>query len=152
MIYRPQPSIPDIFDEIFAPLVGATCSNTPNQGSYTGEVSADGSVYTFVVEIPRLVRDTIAVDVEKMPTSDYYKVKIKAGQELLSNYLQPTQESAKKAYEQHFTLKRSDIALDGDLGLSYTEGVLCIQIPLTKPTQPKKQALSAKLSDIDALA
>ncbi len=159
--YRPQPefpnkpvniktqSIPNILDEIFAPFV----ADTVEYKTYTGKKSEDGTVYTFAFEIPRLIRDTITVEVE--PTSTQYKtmaykVVIKASQDLLTSYLNSTTESAKKKYEQEFVLYAQQVALDGELGLSYTEGVLVVEIPLTKPVQPKKATLSAKLADIES--
>jgi HSP20 family molecular chaperone IbpA len=155
--YRPQPdftnkpmnntsSIPTILDEIFAPFLTET--HTRN---YVGSASSDQSKYTLAVEIPRLIKDTISVEVE--PTSTQYKtmaykVVIKAGQDLLTNYLDSSTESAKKRYEQEITILGQNVALDGSLALSYTEGVLCIEIPLCKPVQPKKATLSARLSDM----
>ncbi len=165
--YRPQPefpnkpmniktqSIPNILDEIFAPFV----ADTVEYRTYTGKKSEDGTTYTFAFEIPRLVRDTIAVEIEEdlKNTSPArrigmtsYKITIKAAQQLLVNYLDETQESAKKKYEQEFVLHGQSVALDGELGLSYSEGVLVVEIPLTKPVQPKKATLSAKLADIES--
>ena len=143
--YKPQPSIPDIFEEIFAPFV--TSIETKN---YVGSKSTDQSTYTLTVEIPRLLKDTISVEVEPISTTSAYKVVIKAAQNLLTNYLGSSTESAKKRYEQEIMILGQQVALDGSLNLSYTEGVLCIQIPLTKPVQPKKATLSAKLSDIES--
>lgn len=149
--YRPQPSIPDIFEEIFAPFTAAASGNTPK--TYVGQVSTDGSVYKVAVEIPRLVKDTISVEVE--PTNSQYKtptyrVVIKAAQDLLTNYLDSASESAKKRYEQEILIFGHQVALDGSLKLSYGEGVLIIEIPLTKPVQPKKATLSARLGDIES--
>ena len=159
--YRPQPdfiinkplmsntpSIPSILDEIFAPFLTETSTK-----NYVGSVSSDQSTYTLAVEIPRLLKNTISVEVEPTSTqykTSAYKVVIKAGQDLLTNYLDSSAESAKKRYEQEITILGQQVALDGSLKLYYGEGVLCIEIPLTKPVQPKKQTLSARLSDIES--
>lgn len=159
--YRPQPdfiinkplmsntpSIPNILDEIFAPFLTETSTK-----NYVGSVSSDQSTYTLAVEIPRLLKDTISVEVEPTSTqykTSAYKVVIKAAQDLLTNYLDSASESAKKRYEQEILIFGHQVALDGSLKLSYTEGVLTIEIPLTKPVQPKKATLSARLGDIES--
>lgn len=150
------PSIPDIFEEIFAPFFAEELKQTfPTRYTtmYEGQVSADGSVYTLAFEVPRLVKDSITVTVE--PTTSQYKtsahkVVIKATQKPLQNYVEPNHDKQEtiKPYQQDFILYSQQVALDGSLTLAYTEGVLCIQIPLTKPVQPKKASLSARLSDI----
>lgn len=149
--YRPQPSFPDI-EEIFAPFIAAASGKTPTPKTDIGQVAPDGSVYTLAVEIPRLVRDTIAVSVEPI-TTDYKtmanKVVVKATENLLSSYLNSLTKSAKKLYEQEFLVLGQRVALDGELGLSYSEGVLVIEIPLCKPVQAKKASLSARLADIE---
>ena len=151
-------SIPDIFEEIFAPFVQQFGDSTEYK-SFVGQKSSDGSVYTIAFEIPRLVKDTISVEIEEDLTTTSlarrvgypsYKIVVKAAQLLLVNYLDETQESAKKRYEQDFALHGQNVALDGSLKLSYTEGVLTIEIPLRKPTEAKKQGLSARLSDIES--
>lgn len=144
------PSIPNILDEIFAPFTEALSEATK---TYTGSVSSDGATYTLAFEIPRLVKDSITVTV-KPTTSNYktsaHKIVIKATQESLQKYVEPEykkQETA-KSYQQDFILYSQQVALDGSLKLYYGEGVLVVEIPLTKPVQAKKQTLSARLSDI----
>jgi hypothetical protein len=148
--YRPQPSFPDIIDEIFAPLV-ASIETKPKTD--IGKQAPDGSIYTLAVEIPRLVRDTITVSVEPISTQHKtmaHKVVVKAGQKLLENYLDANAECAKKSYQQEFIVLGQQVALDSSLNLYYSEGVLVVEIPLTKPVQPKKAILSARLSDMEA--
>ena len=148
--YRPQPTFPEVIDEIFAPLV-ASIGTKPKTN--IGQESPDGSVYTVAIEAPRLVRDSITVSVE--PTSTQYKtmahkVVVKASEKLLDSYLlNRNQEFAKKVYQKEFIILGKRVDLDGALSLSYSEGVLVVDVPLTKPTEAKKQGLSARLSDIE---
>ena len=132
-------------DSIFASTFASSTKK------YVGAVSKDNSTYTLVFEVPRLVRESICVDVDSLNSSyKFFKVTIKAKQRLLFDYLDETQEPTAEDYEEAFSLKGLDIALNGDLTLAYSEGVLSIQIPLQRPVQPKKQGLSARLSDIES--
>ncbi len=143
------PSIPKILDAFFAPFTEAL--------TYTGSVSSDGARYTLAFEIPRLIKDSITVTVE--PTTSQYKtsahkIAIKATQEPLGNYSVPdhSKQETAKPYQQDFILYSQQVALDGSLKLYYSQGVLVVEIPLQRPVQTKKQALSARLSDLESLA
>jgi HSP20 family molecular chaperone IbpA len=142
-------SIPNVFDAFFAPFTEAL--------TYTGSVSSDGARYTLAFEIPRLIKDSITVTVE--PTTSQYKtsahkIAIKATQEPLGNYSVPdhSKQETAKPYQQDFILYSQQVALDGSLKLYYSQGVLVVEIPLQRPVQTKKQALSARLSDLESLA
>ena len=159
MSYTYKSNMTDIFDKIFAPITEQFDVDNAEYKTFVGQRATDGSVYTIAFEVPRLIRDTISVEIEEDLTTTSlarrvgypsYKIVVKAAQQLLVNYLDETQESAKKKYEQDFALHGQNVALDGSLALSYGEGVLVIEIPLTKPVQAKKAVLSARLSGMDA--
>lgn len=144
--------MPNILDEIFAPFTEALSEATKN---YSGQVSSDGSIYRVAFEIPRLVKDSINVTVE--PTTSQYKtsahkILIKATQKSLQNYVEPNHNKQEtiKPYQQDYILYSQQVALDGSLKLYYGEGVLVVEIPLTKPSESKKATLSARLADIES--
>lgn len=138
------PSIPTIFDEIFA--------EATLQLIKTSAAQEVGDLLTIVVEIPRLKRDSIAVEIEHQGKRTFEYNLVVEGLEIpLASYLVECEETAYKKYRNTYKIETSrPVALDGSLTLAYSEGVLVIEIPLTKPVQPKKQGLSARLSDIES--
>lgn len=155
---KSTPSIPTILDEIFAevvrnaPISTSTTLQDQLQLTKTSAVQEVGDLLTVVVEIPRLKRDSIAVEIEHQGKRTFeYNLVVEGSEIPLTSYLVENEQTAYKKYKNTYKIETSrPVALDGELGLSYTEGVLCIQIPLTKPVQAKKQALSARLADIEA--
>lgn len=154
--YRPQPSI---FDEIFAEAVRSIPTPTTLQGyvnqlqlTKTSAVQEKDDLLTVVVEIPRLKRDSIAVEIEHQgKRTNEYNLIVEGLEILLTSYLFENEQTEYKKYKSSYKIETSrPVALDGALGLSYTEGVLVIEIPLCKPVQPKKASLGARLSDIES--
>lgn len=155
------PSIPNILDEIFAEVVRNAPTPTTIQGynnqlqlTKTSAVQEVENLLTVVVEIPRLKRDSIAVEIEHQGKRTFeYNLIVEGAEIPLTSYLVECEQTAYKKYRNTFKIETSrPVALDGSLTLAYSEGVLVIEIPLCKPVQAKKASLSARLSDIDALA
>jgi len=156
--YRPKTeSIPTIFDETFAPFIIETFGNQQKSPTYRGQKSPDQYTYILAIEIPRLIYNTISVEIEEdlKSTSQFrrvgypsYNIVIKADQLLLAIYSNATERSTKKKYETECVLEGQIVALDGSLTLAYSEGVLMIEIPLQRPVEAKTKALSARLSDM----
>lgn len=155
--YRPLQPL-TIFDEMFTPI-RTTTKNLEEMmikaPLYKGQKSSDGSAYILAIEIPRLIPETVSVEIIEnlKSTSPFkrtgypsYNIIIKAAQNLIDYYLfDTTEESAKRKYEEQCDLEGQNVDLDGDLTLSYSEGVLVIKIPLKKVCERKVQSLKAKL-------
>lgn len=131
-------NFPSIFDEILAEVA----SNTSEVGLTTVNETED--YLNIGLEIPRLQSETVSVSVQKQGMR--YVLFVEGLQTFLSSYLSTEAEKKAKTYNTayRFTTSRP-VALDGSLNLDYKEGVLMVGVPLQKPTEAKKQGLSARL-------
>jgi len=149
-VKRPMPSIPSILDEIFEPFSPTRLQVYKEQQTIALQEADD--LLNVALETPRLDRSTISVSVQKQNRRTFeYDLIIEAGEIPLDAYLSDCETKALKTYKKVFRIETSrPVDLDGVLSLSYSEGVLVVDVPLTKPTEPKKQGLSARLSDIES--
>ena len=131
-------SFPSIFDEILAEVA----SNTSEVGLTTANETED---YLHIgLEIPRLQSETVSVSVQKQGMR--YVLFVEGLQTFLSSYSSTEVEKKAKTYSTAYRFTPSrPVALDGSLNLDYKEGVLVVGVPLQKPTEAKKQGLSARL-------
>lgn len=162
MIYASIPtskSKPTILDEIFAEAVRNAPTPTTLTGynnqlrlTKTSAIQEVDDLLTIVVEIPRLKRDSIAVEIEHQGKRTFEYNLVVEGLEIpLTSYLVECEETAYKKYKNVYKIETlRPVALDGSLMLAYSEGVLIVKIPLTKPVQPKKASLSARLADMES--
>ena len=154
-VKRPMPSI---LDEIFTEAVRNLTTPTTLQGynnqlqfTKTTALQESDDLLNVALEIPRLERSSISVSVQKQNKRiSEYDLIVEAGEILLDAYLSDCETKALKTYKKVFRIETSrPVDLDGALSLSYSEGVLVVDVPLTKPTEAKKQGLSARLADIE---
>ena len=110
---------------------------------------ADG-IALIVCEISRLDRNTINVVIQPAKiTPDHYDVIITAKRLTIDSYVEELCNRATTFIQQIRIQPTNAVALDGNLGLAYSEGVLVIEIPLVPSSQPKKLVLSANLRDME---
>ncbi|MCA6430250.1 MAG: hypothetical protein IM613_12515 [Cytophagales bacterium] len=139
-------NFPSIFDEILGeyhtPIT--TLPYKPICVHSTIAVKEVDGLMTIAVEAPRLVSNTVVVSVQKPALRTFqYELTINAEEITLSSY---GGECKTTNYNRSIKFETSrPVALDGSLNLDYKEGVLVIGVPLQKPTEAKKQGLSARL-------